>query len=108
MLESDHWCGDTDVPFSFASDLFKGTSESKPHRINRLAGVLSTPKFETRLRKMLRTSESGHWRLRRCLLLVELAVVDVADGDRPPGQGAAKITGEFERHTGVNGIVDRF
>src|ERR1700722_10494317 len=47
-------------------------------------------------------------RLRRCLLLVELAVVDVADGDWPSSQGAAKVSGEFERHAGVNGIIDRF
>jgi hypothetical protein len=36
-------------------------SEPKPHWINKLASVLSIPKFETWLRKMLRTSESGHW-----------------------------------------------
>src|SRR5580692_11349437 len=52
--------------------------------------------------------QCGHRRrLRRCLLLVELAVIDIADGDRPPGQGTPEVAGEFERHAGVNGIVDR-
>src|SRR5579872_3395115 len=37
------------------------TSEPKPHQINRFASVLSIPKFEMWLRKMMRTSESGHW-----------------------------------------------
>jgi hypothetical protein len=35
-------------------------SEPKPHWNHGFASVLSIPKFETWLRKMLRTSESGH------------------------------------------------
>src|SRR5579864_177896 len=36
------------------------TSEPKPHQTNRFASVLSIPKFEKWLPKILRTSESGH------------------------------------------------
>src|ERR1700722_694915 len=52
----------------------------------------------------------GYWQrqwLRRRFLLIDIAVVDVADGDGPPGQGTPEVAGEFERHAGVNGIVDR-
>ena len=50
-LRSPHHC---------CRGFFMRTSEPKPHYITKLASVLSIPKFETWLRKMLRTSESGH------------------------------------------------
>jgi len=52
-------------PFRSPHHLCRGfvmrTSEPKPHQINRFSSVLSIPKFETWLRKMMRTSESGRW-----------------------------------------------
>src|ERR1700731_1633960 len=45
-------------------------------------------------------------RLRGSLLLLDVAVIDVADGNGPPRQGSAEIAGELERHAGPDGIVD--
>jgi hypothetical protein len=47
-------------PHHFCRGFVMRTSEPKPHQINRLTSVLSIPKFETGLRKMRRTSESGY------------------------------------------------
>src|SRR5271169_3021446 len=44
---------------------------------------------------------------RRCRWLAQFAIVDIADRDRPPGQGAAETTGELQRHAGVKRGADR-
>src|ERR1700722_9885779 len=53
-------CGCSEVRISAATGVVMRTSERKPHEFNRFASVLSISKFETRLRKMIRTSKSGH------------------------------------------------
>jgi hypothetical protein len=40
-------------------------------------------------------------------LLAQLAVVDVTDRDRPPGEGTAEPGAEFKRQAGVERSVDR-
>jgi hypothetical protein len=50
MLELDRWCCDADVPFSFASRRFKGTSESKlnVHLFLTFAEALAAKNRDTR------------------------------------------------------------
>lgn len=55
-----HSCGGSEARIIVAREFIMRSSEPKPHWINKFAGVLSIPKFETRLRNMIRTSESGH------------------------------------------------
>src|SRR5579863_2254588 len=45
------WCGGSEVRIIAARGFVMRTSEPKPHQINKLASVLSIPKFEPWLRK---------------------------------------------------------
>src|SRR5258708_10259573 len=44
---------------------------------------------------------------RRSRLLAQFAIVDIADRDRPSGQCATEVAGEFQRLAGVKRRVDR-
>src|ERR1700722_3219349 len=94
-------CGASSSPRNGFAVIAGGASTCEPRRmrVRRPRSILRDA-AERPLLRMTRIS-------RRCRLLCQIAIVDIADRDRAAGECATEAVGEFQRYEGVKRRIDR-